>query len=88
MTDLNKEAEKGNNAKRIIEDQAFLDAVSNVTSAVMFEWENETKTARREELWLHQKVIKSVVNNLYYAMENGEIAKNKLDTINKKGFFN
>lgn len=82
MTD---EVTRGNVAKRILEDQVFLDAVAEVSKVLVDEWSTSQNKDRREELWAQQSALTKVVENLTAYMYNGEMQKRVTDT--KEGFF-
>ena len=72
--------QRGEAAKRILNDDIFQEAVSQVASAVTSRWSVENDPDKREELWAQQKALTSVVTNLTAAMESGKYDRVKLDS--------
>jgi hypothetical protein len=75
---------QGQLASDLLDDDAFSTAVADYSRALTEEWARSTKTERREEIWMHQAALVSVVNNLkgYIDNDNYEFA-----TKTKEGFF-
>mgnify|MGYP003652252298 CR=1 FL=1 len=81
MTD---EISRGNAAKRILEDTAFTDAVSEYSKQITLQWAQAKTIAVREELHSQQLALTNVVNNLSGYMQNADFLLRK---DNKDGYF-
>ena len=65
----------GDNAKRILEDETFIDALSEVATDISMQWQQENCSEKREQLWMEQKCLTSIVNKLGAAIDNAAIAR-------------
>ena len=79
------EISRGTTAERILEDEVFKEAVSEVSKRLVEEWSTSHNKERREELWAQQHALTKVVENLATFMQNGEMQKRLTDT--KEGWF-
>ena len=70
-------------AEEILEDEAFKEAVALYSKTLTMEWASSEKPARREELWMQQKALTAVVNNLMGFIDN---AKYEMRTNAKEGW--
>ena len=75
---------QGQLASDILDNDAFSTAVADYSRALTEEWARSTKMERREEIWMHQAALVSVINNLkgYIDNDNYEMA-----TKEKEGWF-
>ena len=78
------EVSKGNAARRILEDEAFTDAVSEYSRQITLQWSQAKTVAVREELHAQQLALTNVVNNLSGYMQSADYI---LKRDNKDGFF-
>ncbi|MDC1406045.1 hypothetical protein N8314_00660 [Akkermansiaceae bacterium] len=81
MTD---EISRGNAARRILEDDAFKDAVAEYSRQITLQWSQAKTVAVREELHAQQLALTNVVNNLSGYMQSADFLLRKE---NKDGFF-
>ena len=75
---------QGQQAQDLLDNDAFDAAVADYSRALTEEWARSTKTERREEIWMHQAALVSVVNNLKGYIDN---ANYEFATRTKEGFF-
>tara|TARA_R110000851_G_scaffold109332_2_gene231600 strand:- start:902 stop:1150 length:249 start_codon:yes stop_codon:yes gene_type:complete len=78
------EVSRGNASRRILEDTAFTDAVSEYSRQITLQWSQAKTVAVREELHAQQLALTNVVNNLSGYMQSADYILKK---DNKDGFF-
>lgn len=76
--------EKGEEAKRLLEDNIFSEAVAEVSKRLTEQWSKEEDSQHRETLWMRQKAVQDVVGYLLVAIDNGNLEK---EMKKKGGFF-
>lgn len=74
-----EEIERGQRAKRLIEDSMLQEAIQELANGLMEVWQSEQDKAKRDELWRQQRALTDVVNNLLGVMTNGEFVAKKLE---------
>lgn len=74
----------GQQAQDLLDNDSFSKAVADYSAALTDEWARSTSKDRREEIWMHQAALVSVVNNLkgYIDSDNYE-----MQTREKEGWF-
>ena len=78
-----KEIHLGNQAKRILEDEIFTDAVKKIEERLNQEWLNSPlrDTEAREKIFLMRKMLETIINEITSVMETGKLANKKLSDI-------
>tara|TARA_R100000234_G_C4908722_1_gene138895 strand:+ start:68 stop:331 length:264 start_codon:yes stop_codon:yes gene_type:complete len=87
---MSKEIDKGNQAKRILEDEIFTNAVKNIEDRLKQEWLNSPlrDTEAREKIFLMQKMLQSLINEITSVMETGKLANKRIADIKENKIFN
>ena len=85
-----KEIHLGNQAKRILEDEIFTDAVKKIEERLNQEWLNSPlrDTEAREKIFLMRKMLESLINEITSVMETGKLANKTLTDIQENNIFN
>jgi|TARA_R100001129_G_C5175260_1_gene206078 hypothetical protein len=80
---MSKEIHLGNQAKRILEDEIFTDAVKKIEERLNQEWLNSPlrDTEAREKIFLMRKMLETIINEITSVMETGKLANKKLSDI-------
>ena len=80
---MSKEIHLGNQAKRILEDEIFTDAVKKIEERLNHEWLNSPlrDTEAREKIFLMRKMLETIINEITSVMETGKLANKKLSDI-------
>ena len=80
---MSKEIDKGNQAKRILEDEIFTDAVKKIEDRLDQEWLNSPlrDNEAREKIFLMRKMLQSLINEITSVMETGKMANKKIADI-------
>ncbi len=81
---MQDDIEKGKQAERILEDAVFKAAVEEYSKQLTAEWSASEKRERREEIWMQQKALTAVVNNLLGFVQSGRYS---MKTNTKEGLF-
>ena len=79
-----KEIKKIDQAKRILEDPVFIEAVQKIRSDLHNEWLNSDpkNSEQRENIFIMRRMLELVVMQLQSVMETGKIIKKKIGVIN------
>jgi len=80
---MSKEIHLGNQAKRILEDEIFTDAVKKIEERLNQEWLASPlrDTEAREKIFLMRKMLETIINEITSVMETGKLANKKLSDI-------
>tara|TARA_R100000234_G_C5000093_1_gene179929 strand:+ start:2302 stop:2547 length:246 start_codon:yes stop_codon:yes gene_type:complete len=80
---MSKEIHLGNQAKRILEDEIFTDAVKKIEDRLDQEWLNSPlrDNEAREKIFLMRKMLQSLINEITSVMETGKMANKKIADI-------
>ena len=72
-----KEIKKIDQAKRILEDPVFIDAVNKIRSDLANEWLNSDvkNSEQRENIFIMRRMLELVVMQIQSVMETGKIIK-------------
>jgi hypothetical protein len=78
-----KEIHEGNQAKRILEDEIFTNAVKKIEDRLDQEWLNSPlrDNEAREKIFLMRKMLQSLINEITSVMETGKMANKKIADI-------
>ena len=72
-----EEIERGQQAKRLVEDPLLQEGIQQLASGLVDTWQAEPDGIKRDELWRQQRALTDVINNLLQVIANGEfVAKN------------
>jgi ribosomal protein S7 len=82
---MSKEIHLGNQAKRILEDEIFTDAVKKIEDRLNQEWLASPlrDTEAREKIFLMRKMLETIINEITSVMDTGKLANKKLSDIHK-----
>lgn len=78
MTDLYKAVKDGAAARNMLESDTFREILSALDQDIYRKWCNTQDAEKRHELWLEQKVVKSMLTRLHNLVEDGKIAEASL----------
>ena len=72
-----QDIQRGDQAKRILEDQLFIEAVQKIRSDLNQEWLNSDlkNSEQRENIFVMRRMLELVVMQLQSVMETGKIIK-------------
>ena len=72
-----KEIKRSDQAKRILQDEIFIEAVQKIRSDLNLEWLNSdlTNSEQRENIFVMRRMLELVVMQLQSVMETGKIIK-------------
>jgi len=72
-----QDIKRGDQAKRILEDQLFIEAVQKIRSDLNQEWLNSDlkNSEQRENIFVMRRMLELVVMQLQSVMETGKIIK-------------
>lgn len=72
-----KEIQRSDKAKRILEDELFIEAVNKIRSDLNQEWLNSDlkNSEQRENIFVMRRMLELVVMQLQSVMETGKIIK-------------
>ena len=76
-----KEIQKGNRAKQILEDEIFAEAVKRVSDELDLEWINSPvrDTEGREKIYMMKKMLNVLLVQLRSVMETGKLASKQIN---------
>lgn len=76
-----QEIERAGRARRLIEDELFVDAKEKLRASILkaFEDSRPEDTSQRERLYLEMKLLKSLVKDLETIMQTGELAGRQIE---------
>jgi len=76
-----KEIQKGNRAKQILEDEIFAEAVKKVSDELDLEWINSPvrDTEGREKIYMMKKMLNVLLVQLRSVMETGKLASKQIN---------
>ena len=76
-----KEIQKGNRAKQILEDEIFAKAVKRVSDELDLEWINSPvrDTEGREKIYMMKKMLNVLLVQLRSVMETGKLASKQIN---------
>ena len=76
-----KEIQKGNRAKQILEDKIFAEAVKRVSDELDLEWINSPvrDTEGREKIYMMKKMLNVLLVQLRSVMETGKLASKQIN---------
>ena len=79
--DLDDRVYRAARAQEVIENEAFTDAVKSLNEEVMTQWQMTPArdTQGREQLWIYQRLLSRLVENLKATMLDGTQARLDLD---------
>ncbi len=82
---MSKEIHLGNQAKRILEDEIFTDAVKKIEDRLNQEWLASPlrDTEAREKIFLMRKMLETIINEITSVMDTGKLANKKLSDIHQ-----
>ena len=82
---LDKEKSKGIQAKRILEDKVFTDAVKRIREAIDQEWKNSPMRDSEAREWIYtlSKALDMIVNEITSVAETGKLANKQLSKEHK-----
>ncbi len=77
MPDYQDEIERGHRAKRILEDEIFVEAIANIEKECFDAWKlSSWKDAdKRESIYRQMKALGEIQTRLRAVMEGGKVAK-------------
>jgi hypothetical protein len=78
---LEKEQQRGQQAKRILEDEIFVEAVQKVSAELDLEWINSPirDTEGREKIYMMRKMLNVLLVQLQSVMETGKLASKQIN---------
>ena len=76
-----REVQKGNRAKQILEDEIFAEAVKIVSDELDLEWINSPvrDTEGREKIYMMKKMLNVLLVQLRSVMETGKLASKQIN---------
>ena len=76
-----KEIQKGNRAKQILEDEIFAEAVKRISDELDLEWINSPvkDTEGREKIYMMKKMLNVLLVQLRSVMETGKLASKQIN---------
>jgi len=76
-----KEIQKGNRAKQILEDEIFAEAVKRVSDELDLEWINSPvrDTEGREKIYMMKRMLNVLLVQLKSVMETGKLATKQIN---------
>ena len=76
-----KEIQKGNRAKQILEDEIFAEAVQKVSEELRQEWLNSPirDTEGREKIYMMEKMLNVLLVQIKSVMETGKLASKQVN---------
>ncbi|PQM57145.1 MAG: hypothetical protein CML39_00815 [Rhodobacteraceae bacterium] len=79
--DKEKEIQRGQQAKRILEDPIFLEALQKVSQELDLEWINSPirDTEGREKIYMMKKMLNVLHVQLQSVMETGKLASKQIN---------
>lgn len=90
MTDEAKyrhDADRGEHAKRLLEDSLLTEAFDKVDEAIVRDWREVADPEQRERLWLMLHLLGKVKGHLITVIDGGTLARDKLAEIEKRKKF-
>lgn len=83
---LIRERDRGHRAERIVQDEIFVEAVSNMRQRFMDEWQNSPirDSEARERIYLMVRILDLLVQELISVMETGQSANTTLQAFEEK----
>lgn len=83
---LIRERDRGHRAGRIVQDEIFVEAVSNMRQRFMDEWQNSPirDSEARERIFLMVRILDRLVLDLTSVMETGQSANMTLQAFEEK----
>jgi hypothetical protein len=78
---LEKEQQRGQRAKAIIEDEIFAEAIQKVSAELDLEWINSPvrDTEGREKIYMMKKMLNVLLVQLQSVMETGKLATKQIN---------
>jgi len=78
---LEKEQQRGHQAKRILEDEIFVEAVQKVSAELRQEWLNSPirDTEGREKIYMMEKMLNVLLVQIQSVMETGKLASKQIN---------
>jgi hypothetical protein len=79
--DLEKEKQRGQRAKAILEDEIFAEAVQKVSAELRQEWLNSPirDTEGREKIYMMEKMLNVLLVQLRSVLETGKLASKQIN---------
>ena len=79
--DLEKEKQRGQRAKQILEDEIFAEAVQKVSAELRQEWLNSPirDTEGREKIYMMEKMLNVLLVQLRSVLETGKLASKQIN---------
>tara|TARA_R100001443_G_scaffold1804_2_gene6304 strand:+ start:727 stop:972 length:246 start_codon:yes stop_codon:yes gene_type:complete len=78
---LEKEQQRGHQAKRILEDEIFVEAVQKVSAELRQEWLSSPirDTEGREKIYMMEKMLNVLLVQIKSVMETGKLASKQIN---------
>jgi hypothetical protein len=78
-----QEARRGDQAKRILEDEIYREAYDTIRKEIFDQWQSSPArdAEGREKLWLTLKILDRVNTHFVSVMESGKLARSRLDRL-------
>tara|TARA_R110002012_G_scaffold5576_3_gene25211 strand:+ start:990 stop:1235 length:246 start_codon:yes stop_codon:yes gene_type:complete len=78
---LEKEQQRGQQAKRILEDEIFVEAIQKVSAELDQEWINSPirDTEGREKIYMMKKMLNVLLVQIQSVMETGKLASKQIN---------
>jgi hypothetical protein len=79
--DLEKEQQRGQRAKAILDDEIFAEAIQKVSAELDLEWINSPvrDTEGREKIYMMKKMLNVLLVQLQSVMETGKLATKQIN---------
>ena len=79
--DKEKEIQRGQQAKRILEDPIYIEALQKVSAELDLEWINSPirDTEGREKIYMMRKMLNVLLVQLQSVMETGKLASKQIN---------
>jgi hypothetical protein len=79
--ELEKEQQRGQRAKQILEDEIFAEAIKRVSDELDLEWINSPvrDTEGREKIYMMKKMLNVLLVQLRSVMETGKLASKQIN---------
>jgi hypothetical protein len=87
MSDLEQQAQKGQQAERILNDEVFKESIAKVEAKYLNQWRSSQLDAglQREKAYLLLRALSDVLNEIQVVIDGGAVAKATMQRSQRKG---
>lgn len=81
MTDRREQIELGFQARQVLDNPAFVNAITALAEKVARDWldTDYDEQALRESQWMKRRVLREITDELTILLDNGEIAAQQIE---------